>query len=128
MTDLETIETFHTTINAAESSNAPFWKFGMAIGAALLFGILGGAILNTVFEKLQGRDVDAEVTSKPRGSCILFFFLQLLANVVLFFLLNRYIKKFVPWLQMTLSGFLFNVLFFLSQYSLQANALCSINF
>lgn len=86
-----------------------------------LVALLTGGIIDNVFEKVQGSETN-------RGECIKIFSLQLLTNIILLiFLLRQYIW-FITWMQLTVSGIVFAVLFFAVQETLSKNALCAVKF
>lgn len=96
------------------------WTIVPALGA-LVFG----GVINNVIAKAQ--DVE-QGSPQSRGTCIGYFALQLLINVVILIAAMRTYKPFVPWLQLTVSGIASAVLFFAVQQGLTDNALCAVQF
>lgn len=96
------------------------WTIVPALGA-LVFG----ALINNTIAKAQ--DVQPN-SPQSRGTCIGYFALQLLVNVIILIAAMRAYKPFVPWLQLTVSGIASAVLFFAVQQGLTDNALCAVEF
>lgn len=104
-----------------EKPNSPFPKFAGALGVSALGGILMGTIIDLSVNKVQG-------SAEDKRSCLAFTGMQLAINIVVLFIAHRRIKNFVLWLQVTLAGFIFNVLFLSSQTTLQDNVKCFSRF
>jgi hypothetical protein len=86
-----------------------------------LIALLSGGIIDNIFEKIQDG-------SQTRVSCIKFFSLQLLTNIFLLIFFLRKFVWFITWMQLTISGIIFAVLFFAVQNTLSDNALCAVKF
>lgn len=86
-----------------------------------LIALLSGGVIDNVFEKVQDNNLS-------RGSCIKFFSMQLLTNIVLLIFFLRQFIWFITWMQLTISGIVFAVLFFAVQNTLSENALCAVKF
>lgn len=106
-----------------EKPNSPFSKFAAYLGASALGGILLGTLIDLSVNKLQRRSAQPS-----KKSCASFTVVQLAINIVVLFVAHRRIKNFVLWLQVTLAGFIFNVLFLSSQTTLQDNVKCFSRF
>jgi uncharacterized membrane protein len=98
------------------------WTIVPALGA-LVFG----GLINNVIAKAEDVNPNSPLL-KSRGTCIGYFALQLLVNVVILIAAMRAYKPFVPWLQLTVSGIASAVLFFAVQQGLTDNALCAVQF
>ncbi len=93
-------------------------KTGIFLRNCLLASALAmllGALLDNAF--LAARD-DAHT---GRGWSTLFFCGQLALNILFLFALCRYSIKYLYWIQLSFSGLLFSVLFFISQSQLSSN-------
>lgn len=114
----------HVAVGPWEATGAPFLPFAMYLTLAGALGLLVGAIIDNGVSKIQG----SETTGRLR--CGGFFLLQILINVVLLYVIINYVRRrgFVPWMLITLSGFLFGLLLFTVQNTLNANALCVVQF
>jgi hypothetical protein len=84
---------------------------------AVLAALISGAIIDNLVRKVQG---DCQQT---KTDAALYLGLQLAINIVVLFLVSRYDFRFVPVLQLTLSGLSFSVLFFAVQDNLLQNSL-----
>lgn len=93
--------------------------------AAVSAGLVLGATVDTCFRKLQK---DGAWQERRASRAAAFFVLQSTANILFFFILVRCLTFFLPWLQLSMSGALFSVLFFSSQRNLIDNALRITNF
>lgn len=85
--------------------------------SALAALILGGAIDNAF--KAFG-DV---VPEEKRGWAALLFFIQLIANILFLLAITCFWSSFLYWIQLSISGMIFSVLFFVVQEELARNAL-----
>lgn len=93
--------------------------------AAVSGGLVLGASVDTCFRKLQK---DGAWQERRAGKAAAFFALQATANILFFLILVRSLSFFLPWLQLSMSGALFSVLFFAGQRNLIDNALRITNF
>ena len=80
-----------------------------SVGVALLVG----SLVDTCVRKLQNDPNDFKSRSKLKAFG--YFALQTFVNVFIFLMLVRFVPNFTKWLQLSISGALFAVVFFLSQ-------------
>ena len=114
----------HEAIAPWESKKAPYVPFVLILGLSAVLGTVVGALFDNFTEWAQGSD-----THPTRASCAQWFFIQIWMNITALFILNRLIKwGFVPWLLITLAGFLFTLTLVNVQNSLTSNALCLLKF
>jgi hypothetical protein len=117
----------HEAIAPWESRKAPYWKFLLYLSAAAVAGLLVGSLIDNFVEWAQGNQ-----DTPKRISCFQWFFIQIVMIITVLFVFNRIISRkdfgFVPWLLMTLSGFLFTLTLVNVQNSLTSNAICLFSF
>jgi len=93
----------------------PLYFFFRCFVAAFL-GLFGGATLDNLIKMLQNGQYD-------RGYAFLFFLIQSVAIVIIFFVLTRIFPQFMPIVQATTQGLIFSVFVFSVQANLLHNAL-----
>lgn len=117
----------HEAIAPWESRKAPFGKFVLYLGAASVAGLILGSLIDNFVEWGQGNQ-----DNPKRLSCFQWFFIQIFLIITVLFILNRIFTKndfgFVPWLLITLAGFLFTINFVNVQNTLTSNAICLFKF
>lgn len=114
----------HEAIAPWEAKTATYVKFTLILGAVSTLGLALGSVIDNTIQLLQG-----ENTEKKRWSCGVFFLAQIWTNITLLFLANHFIQfAVVPWLLITLAGFLFLLLLFNTQETLSTNAICLLRF
>ena len=120
---LEDAIELHVAVAPWEAKGSPFSKFVLYLSVASVLGLLVGAIVDNSINKVQGTH------TADRWQCGGFFAVQLLINIVLLYIINALVPKgFIPWMLITLSGFLFALLLFTVQQTLSQNALCFVQF
>jgi hypothetical protein len=93
-----------------------FWTFLPAVIVVAL-----GALINKLIEWWEGG-----TTTTNKWQCTGYFAAQLAINAVILLVLARNVDSFVVWLQLTVSGIVSAVLFFLVQTRLASNANCVV--
>ena len=93
-----------------------FWTLVPSILVVIL-----GALINKAIDLAEGSG-----TPTNKWQCGGYFFLQLFFNALLLVVLARKVQSFVVWLQLTVSGIICAVLFFIVQTRLAANANCAV--
>jgi uncharacterized BrkB/YihY/UPF0761 family membrane protein len=109
-----------------DKSNNAYYFFTVTIGS-IIVALLSGSIIDTTVRKIQN-DTTSDWTSRSRLKALLFFLLQTFINVFIFLCLVRCIKTFTKWLQLSISGALFAVVFFVSQRNWSENVNAITNF
>lgn len=84
---------------------------------ASIVALIGGSLLDNGLSKVQGAEND------EFGDALLFFSIQLAANVLLILILSQLMPSFIPWCQSTPSGVFGSVLFFAVQANFTRNTL-----
>lgn len=87
-------------------------------------GTTVGAALELLTRKVTGKTSE----ERTRMQCAAAAALQLGLNGLLLLCALKSSKLFTPWMQVTLSGFMFSVLLFVAQGSLGDNARCALSF
>jgi hypothetical protein len=114
----------HEAVAPWESKTAPYLPFVLILGLSAVLGTVMGSLFDNFVEWAQGSD-----PQPPRSSCAQWFFIQIWMNITALYILNHIIKwGFVPWLLITLAGFLFTLTLVNVQNSLTDNALCLFKF
>ena len=99
---------------------APFLEnFVWTVLPALLVIIIG-ALINKLIAAWQG----ALGATPNKWKCTGFFSLQIVINAVFLLILARRVDSFVVWLQLTVSGIVAAILFFVVQSRISTNANC----
>ena len=114
----------HESLAPWEKQGGSFWPFLLVLGASAIGGLVLGSLIDNLVQAATLNDPDAPTNNRAR--CAGGFFLQLFLNMLALFLLARFVPwvPFVPWLLLTLAGFLFTVLLFQPQDSLTVNSVC----
>lgn len=114
----------HESLAPWESKKAPYGKFLLILGLCAIAGSLLGALIDNLVEWGQGNQ-----TNVTRVSALQWFLIQIWLNITALFILNKVLKyPFVPWLLITLAGFLFTLTLVNVQNSLTINALALFKF
>lgn len=114
----------HEAIAPWESRTAPYFTFVIILGLSSIGGLIIGSVIDNIVEWGQGNQI-----SQTRLSALQWFLLQIWANITVLFIMNRLLKiGFVPWLLITLAGFLFTLNLVNVQNSLVSNALVLLKF
>lgn len=117
----------HEVIAPWESRKAPYWKFLLYLTASSIAGLVVGSLIDNFVEWGQGNQ-----DTPKRMSCFQWFFIQIFMIITTLFVFNRFFTKedfgFVPWLLITLAGFLFTITLINVQNSLTNNAICLFSF
>ena len=114
----------HESLAPKEARGAPYFQFLLSLGLSAVLGLLIGSIIDNGVEWGQG-----ENPNPNRGSCGLWFFIQIWANITVLYAFNQlFTWGFVPWLLITLAGFLFTLTLVNVQNSLTSNAICLCKF
>ena len=114
----------HESLAPWESKTAPYTLFLFVLALSSIAGLLVGSLIDNFVEWAQGSNANP-----PRKSCAQWFFIQIWMNITFLFVANRLIKfGFVPWLLITLAGFLFTLTLVNVQNSLTSNAACLFKF
>jgi membrane glycosyltransferase len=92
------------------------------LGASIVALLVGAAIDNGIAA------AEKTVDGTLRSWAALFFFAQLLINVLLLLIVCWVWKDFLFWIQLTISGLMFSVLVFVVQEQLSRNALVMTSF
>lgn len=108
-----------------DKSDNAYYFFALTLGSVAL-ALLGGSLVDTLVRKVQNDNADFKERSKLKA--LGFFVIQSFINVFIFLILIRCIPSFTQWLQLSISGALFAVVFFISQKNLtdNVNALTNI--
>jgi hypothetical protein len=114
----------HAALAPKEARGAPYLQFLVSLGLSAILGLLVGSLIDNAVEWGQGNDPNPN-----RGSCATWFFVQIWANITVLFIFNQIFQwGFVPWLLITLAGFLFTLTLVNVQNSLTSNATCLFKF
>ena len=114
----------HESLAPWESRTAPYLPFLLILAACSVAGLLIGSLIDNFVEWGQGSEANPN-----RASCAQWFAIQIWMNITVLFVANRILKfGFVPWLLITLAGFLFTLTLVNVQNSLTDNALCVFKF
>jgi hypothetical protein len=102
------------------------YYFFPLVFSSIIIALFGGSIIDTTVRKLQNDDNDFKTRSKFKA--FWFFMLQSFINVLVMLILVRSFTSFTTWLQLSISGAFFAVVFFVSQrnYTDNVNALTNI--
>jgi hypothetical protein len=120
---LEDAIEMHVAVAPWEAKGSELWRFFAYLAVASVLGLLVGAIIDNSINKMQG------TATVERWHCGGYFALQLSINIVLLYIINSLVPRgFIPWMLITLSGFLFALLLFTVQQTLSSNALCFAKF
>ena len=117
----------HEALAPKEARGAPYMKFLISLGTAAVLGLVLGAVIDNTVQWLQG--VETREGYPKRWTCAFWFFAQIWANISVLFIMNRAFEwGFVPWLLITLAGFLFTLNLVNVQTTLVNNAVCLLAF
>lgn len=97
-----------------ESTNTRSYFLNVIV--AIVVALLGGALIDNTIKCMQKNQYD-------KFSAVWYFVVQVAILVVIIFVIMRCNSKFAPWLQGTMSGLVFSVLFFAVQTNLITNSL-----
>jgi len=93
----------------------------------LVLAATAGTALGVTVELFTRRIVGKYTEERTRLQCAGSAALQLTLNGLLLLVALKCSKYFTPWMQVTLSGFMFSVLLFVAQRSLGDNARCAMS-
>ena len=99
---------------------APFLENLVWTVLPALLVLIIGALINKIIAAIQG----ALNANTNKWGCTGFFALQVIFNVFILLVLARKIDSFVVWLQLTVSGIVAAILFFVVQTRIGTNANC----
>ncbi len=117
----------HESLAPKEARGAPYFQFLISLGLAAVLGLVLGSLIDNTVQWLQG--VETQEGYTKRWTCAGWFFAQIWANITVLYLLNRALTwGFVPWLLITLAGFLFTLNLVNVQETLVNNATCLLSF
>ena len=114
----------HEALAPWEKKGGSFLPFLLVLGSSAIGGLVLGSMIDNLVQVTTANDPNAPTANRAR--CAGGFFLQIFLNMLALFILSRIVPwvPFVPWLLMTLAGFLFTVLLFQPQDSLTVNSVC----
>jgi len=105
------------------------WEASLSVPRLLaLFVVAAGAgtVLGAAVELLTNRISGKYSEARTRLQCARSALVQLSINGALLLVALRASRVLTPWMQITMSGFLFSVLLFVGQGSLGDNARCML--
>ena len=111
---------------AWERRGSPFYKFSAVFVGAAVVALVLGAGLDTLIVKAQDSSKDGDLPT--RKNCGTWFLAHVMLLAAIMWTAHSTMPRFLPWLQISLSGFMFNVLLFVSQKRLESNARCVVSF
>ncbi len=113
----------HEALAPKEARGASYFTFLLSLGTSAVLGLIIGSVIDNTTSWAQ------KTQSTNRAKCALWFFIQIWANISVLYLLNQiYTWGFVPWLLITLAGFLFTLTLVNVQNTLVDNATCLFAF
>jgi hypothetical protein len=117
----------HEALAPKEARGAPYFQFLISLGLAAVLGLVVGSVIDNTVQWLQG--VETREGYPKRWTCGMWFFGQIWANITILYVLNQALTwGFVPWLLITLAGFLFTLNLVNVQETLVNNATCLLSF
>lgn len=117
----------HESLAPKEARGAPYFQFLISLGLAAVLGLVIGSVIDNTVQWLQG--VETREGYPKRGTCAIWFFGQIWANISVLYIFNQLFSwGFVPWLLITLAGFLFTLNLVNVQDTLVQNATCLLSF
>ena len=118
----------HESLAPWEKKGGSFWPFLAVLGGSAIGGLVLGSLIDNLVQIATVNEPSNPTQNRAR--CAGGFFLQIFLNMLALWILSRVVPwvPFVPWLLMTLAGFLFTVLLFQPQDSLTANSICLLKF
>lgn len=117
----------HEALAPKEARGASYLQFVISLGVAAILGLVLGSVIDNTVQWLQG--VETAEGYHKRWTCGTWFLVQIWANITVLYILNQALTwGFVPWLLITLAGFLFTLNLVNVQETLVNNATCLLSF
>ncbi len=107
-----------------ETSRPSILVFNSLISASV--ALVVGAFIDNLVKKIQ--DHNLKQNKCDRKTALVYFSLQLVINIIFITIVSQLFQKFVPWLQLTVSGLIFSVMIFSVQQNFAKNILIATEF